>query len=153
MVTRLALLLALPAFLFSGMIRADEPMLPGSALTIEEAVAKSQAIFDGEVDTIGYVAPRTEGKAEPMGVSVIDVEAIRGLDTDSPWGALVSFDWYRDLGQVLPKNKSSYIFCVVMNEKEAPKIGPHKFMALKIVPAMAENIAMVKQLVAKLQKN
>jgi hypothetical protein len=148
MATRVILLVALSSFLFNGIVRANDPKLPGSDVKIEDAVSKSTAIFVGVIDTTGFVSE----KNDQMGATVTNVEGIFGLAPVSPWEVLVLFTVSNVAGEALPKDGSSYVFCVLKNEKNDAKIGPDKFTAIKLFPATDSNIAMVENLVSKLPK-
>jgi hypothetical protein len=140
------LLLAVASLLFGGTVHAGEALLPGSAAKIEDAVAKSDAIFVGKVSTLGFVHGSVPGQYD-FGVTVPNLEGILGQAQDNFYGALVVLVVSIPAHEAPPKVDNEYIFCVI--KKETPATGPTKYTALKLMPATDENITLVKKLAGK----
>lgn len=142
MAARAFLLIALAAFLFTGIVRAgDAPKLTGSMLKIEEAVTKSGAIFVGQFTSFGKKGAIGPGESELFGNHVKVSQDLKATFDD---GATVAFNRMTDLGEQKPATKVLYIFFMTKNAQTEPD----PFTVLKLVPATNDNIAIVMKLIS-----
>jgi len=141
MATRAILLVAL--LLFNCVVRADEPILPGSTVKTGEAAAYADEIFIGKLVQHGFVGLRAKGRRCYFHNEVEVSGFIRGSDSTQ---VDVTF-WVVDAVQERsPREGPSYIF---FTSSELPK----EITAIKILPATDGNLAKVKALIAQKPKN
>jgi hypothetical protein len=151
MFARVILLIALAALPLVGIVRAnDAPKLPGSALTIPDAVSKCDAAFVGAITKIPpkVMLPSTAPYAGPLynGVRVKVTEVLRGLVSKQ-----VSITLFVDftLQEQEPAVGKRYVFFVSKNGK-IDSDNPDPFTVLKLLPLRADYVVLVKELVAQL---
>ena len=142
---RALFLAVLAAFLFDGHVFASDSKLPGSAVKLEDAVAKADAIFIAEVSVVGF----TEGTHDQMGATIKFGDTLFGPTYDSPWGATVFF--VLSGAEKVPTSGTSYIFCVTSHPQSDPQ-KTVQFTLVKLLAATPENIAAIKQSVAQRTK-
>jgi hypothetical protein len=139
MISRAVVLIALAAFLFTGTVYAgDEPKLPGSNLTIEDAVAKSDAVFKGQLTDLGE-KDRNAGDHLTSGPEYDSAQVKVAQTWKGTVDAQISvgiFPYDDPMHrETTPKVGESYIFFV---EKSEGTAAP--FRALKILPATHDNM-------------
>src|ERR1700677_3051284 len=167
----------LAAFLFAGIVRADDtPKLSGSAIKLEDAAAKAVDIFEGEITEPGSkvllppTMPYCGDLFRDLKITVLQVysqkklrllplqqlDPLRGPIGDQTTVALFVATIS---SETRPKVGNSYIFFTTRNQWDTttPTItewpynclesGGGFYIALKLLPATDDNIAMVKKLV------
>jgi hypothetical protein len=142
MITRAILLAVLASGWFAGIVHADDtPKLTGSILTTEEAVAKSGAIFIGQMVSFGRKGAAGPGESKLFGNRV---KVSQNLKSNFDDRATVSNNRMTDLGEKMPVTKITYIFFII---KDVPT-APDPFTVLKIIPATRDNIAIVMKAIS-----
>jgi hypothetical protein len=119
------------------------PALTGSSQKSEDIVVKADAIFVGEVTTIGFGELKAPGESVYRGVQVKVSKVFRGTVADSITVTLLvvgRMEFHEDP----PKVGNSYIFFVKKNAREQPD----SYAVLKLILGTDANITRVKALIA-----
>ena len=142
MTSRAIILLPLMAVLTTVGARAvDIPKLCGSDVLIENAIAKSNAVFEGKVTELGDESTPCNGRTSLYGVVRV-LNVLRGqLGADE----FVWMDVYLTLDQEPPKMGGSYIFCVTKTHSQTIS---YPSPVLKMLSATDDNIALAKKLIS-----
>ena len=143
---RAILLVALAAFLFTGIVRAaDNPDLIGSNIRTEDAILKSRAVFVGQLVSLGErdnsIDHFSSGPEYP-GAKVKVAELLKGVFDDRT--TIGIYPTVFKLNEETPQEGKSYIFFVKYNGSES--ISP--YVVFKLLPATDDNIATVKKLIS-----
>jgi hypothetical protein len=143
MAARAIPLIALIASFLAGSVRADTPKLPGSGIPVENAVAKSNTVFEGQVTELGDEETTYPYAGHSnLHASVRVLHVLRGQlgAYEVVWIALD-----RTLHQEPPKVGSSYIFCVTKTHSQTIS---YPSPVLKMLSATNDNIALAKKLIS-----
>ena len=138
---RAIFLVALAALLLVGTVRGDDLLLPGSDLKVEDAVAKTDAVFVGKFINLGAQAMEGTHAAqgpEYHGALVKVVQTLKGK-VDAP----IAVSIY-PVHEVMPQVGTAYI--VFVKNKDFYSSDP--FRIVKLMLATDDNIAMVKKLIS-----
>jgi hypothetical protein len=149
MAARAILLVALIALHPVGLIRADDALkLPGSSLTIEDALSKSDTVFKGVMADAGVpntVAAHASAGPEFNHVKLSISQMFRGhLDKQILAMMAANTMLYHEM---MPEVGTYYIFFVEKNDVKSYGF-PDPYAVLKVLPATDANIATVKKLIS-----
>jgi hypothetical protein len=124
-------LIVLAAFVFPGIVRADDALkLPGSGTTPKDAVKQSNVVFVGKVINAGLDG--SEFNIANTEISNLQVTVLQVLRGSTPNHVAISLNVAGD--ETIPKAGNTYIFFV------------DHLTALKLLPDTDENVALVKNL-------
>src|ERR1700733_10876598 len=108
MATRAILLVALTAFLFPAMARADDaPKLVGSIFSTEKASSKSDAVFIGQITHFGSRGADGPGECTRFGNTVKVTRVLKGSFEPQ---ASVSIYYFTDAHEQRMETDRPYIF-------------------------------------------
>jgi hypothetical protein len=121
----------------------NEPALTGSSQKSEDIVVKADAVFVGEITTIGFGGFKAPGESVYRGVQIKVLQVFRGTVADSiavTLHVVGRMEFHEDP----PKVGNSYILFV----KKSDQGQPDAYTVLKLILATDANIAKVKALIA-----
>jgi len=118
--------------------------LSGSAIKAEDIVLSCDAVCVGEIEDMGL--PTNSSTTGLVVYSGIEVKVLQILRGSVEYQIKITLNTLKSpsLQEMPPKFGGSYIFFVNRNNPEADD----PFIALKLLPATDDNIAMVKKLIA-----
>ncbi|MDB4793753.1 hypothetical protein OAG63_01840 [Methylacidiphilales bacterium] len=116
----------------------SEPILSGSGLKVEDIAMKCDAIFIGQIVSLGDAETASAG-IDTRGASIKVLQILRG-SVGSQVGVAISTSLWPSLHEQIPQVGKSYIFFV---HQEGTR-----FTVLKLLPATDDHISKVKALIA-----
>ena len=142
------LLLALACLLLTGILRADDaPILSGSKVETKDAVARSNAVFVGELIKLGGGIAARSISPTFLGNDVKVLQVLRGSVEGH---ILVSLSISGPAHEEPPAEGENYIFFVhKTTQGESLPFSPFGDV-IKLLSATDTNIAAVKKLIAQL---
>jgi hypothetical protein len=146
MASRALLLFAFMAFFPAVSVRAaDIPKFSGSDVPVEDAIAKSNTVFEGKVTELGEEVPYSYPPVRCHLYATVKVlHVLRGREAayEVVW-IIVDFTRHQEP----PKVGISYIFCVTETDPDSKTIR-YPTPVLKMLSASDENIALAKKLIS-----
>jgi hypothetical protein len=119
-----------------------EPVLSGSALKSEDTATKVDAVFVGEITTIGGGNPKATGRSAYRGVQVKVLQVLRG--SVAPQVSVTLYARFEGgVHEQPPVVGGTYIFFAHKNIEP----GVDNYTVLKLLPATDDSTAAVKKLI------
>jgi hypothetical protein len=139
MAMRATLLVAVAAFLSPAMASADAaPKLVGSIFSTEKALAKSDAIFIGQLTHFGSGGASGPGECTRFGNTVKVTRILKGSLKAQ---ASVSICYFTDAHEQKMETHQPYVFFATQNSQK----NSDQFTVFKLLPVTDTNVASVAE--------